>query len=194
MGLLRSALLGGLVLVSVLSVAYLGYSNLNPHVVTITQQQILTNTENLYVTQTQTSVTTESFFQTVTTSVTPGNVYVGPGNGYYQNCGYYGCYYAPPAYASINDLCPSKGQNATVSCSGYLYEPSAACTELAIPYLNPEIMETTGYLYLTLYNLPSNHPNDGAWVTVTGSVYQGYPSNPYGPVCTSNYMNVISIS
>lgn len=199
MGLLRSILVGLLVLVAVVSVAFIGYSGLNPHVVTVTQQQLLTNTQSLFSTQTVTSLSMVTSFQTVTSATTAGfgNVYTGPGYGYnpnYPNCSYYGCYYTPPAYASISDLCKTTGQNSTVQCSGYLHEASSACTELAIPYYNPDILESTAYLYLTLYNLPSNHPASGAWVTVTGELNQGYSPGSYGVLCTSNYINVATIS
>jgi hypothetical protein len=197
MGLLRTLLIVGLILVAVLAVAFIGYSSLNPQVVTMTQQQFLTNTQSLYSTQTVTSVSTMTSFQTVTSAATAGfgNVYTEPGyvnNPNYPNCSYYGCYSTPPAYASISDLC--KTTNSTVQCSGYLSQPSSACTELAIPYFNPEILESTAYLYLTLYNLPSNHPPGGAWVTVTGELNQGYSPGSYGAVCPGNYINVSSIS
>lgn len=198
MGVLRSILIGLLVLVAVVSVAFIGYSGLNPHVVTVTQQQFLTNTQSLYSTQTVTSVSMLTSFQTVTSAATTGygNGYIGPGYGYYSNypnCSYYGCYYTQPAYASISDLCKTTGQNSTIQCSGYLHQPSNACTELAIPYYNPNILESTAYLYLTLINLPSNIPSSGTWVTVTGDLNQGY-SPGSGVLCTSNYINVASIA
>ena len=196
MGLLRSILIGLLVLVAVVSVAFIGYSGLNPHLVTVTQQQFLTNTQSLYSTQTVTSLSMVTSVQTVTSATTAGfgNGYTGPGyNPNYPNCSYYGCYYTPPAYASISDLCKTTNQNGTVQCSGYIYQPGGPCTELAIPYYNPEILESTAYLYLTLYNLPSNYPS-GAWVTVTGQLNQGYSPGSYGALCTSNYINVSSIS
>ncbi len=194
MSFLRAALIAGLALVAVLSIAFLGYSNLSPNVVTVTQQELVTNTQSFYATQTLTSISQLTVYQTITSSTTLGNGYIGPGYANYQNCSPYGCYYVPPAYASINDLCRSTGQNNTVSCSGYLHQASDACTELAIPYINPDILETTAYLYLTLYNLPASHPGGGTWVTVTGQVYQGYPSGQYVPLCTSSYMNVVTIS
>lgn len=197
MVVLRTLLIVGLVLVAVLAVAFIGYSSLNPQVVTVTQQQFLTNTQSFYSTQTVTSVSVMTNFQTVTSAATVGfgNGYPGPGYGYYTNspsCSYYGCYSTPPAYASISDLC--KTTNSTIQCSGYLSQPSSACTELAIPYFNPEILESTAYLYLTLYNLPSNHPPGGAWVTVTGELNQGYSPGSSGVLCTSDYINVSSIS
>ena len=201
MGLLRSILAGLLVLVAVVSIAYIGYSGLNPTVVTVTQQQFLTNTQSLYSTQTVTSLSMVTSFQTVTSATTAGfgNAYPGPGYGYYQNypnyqnCSYNGCYYSPPGFASPSDLC-NTAQNGTIQCSGYLHEPSSACIELAIPYIYPAIMESTAYLYLTLINLPSNIPPGGAWVTVTGTLNGGYSPGPYNVLCTSNYLNVATIS
>lgn len=184
----------GLVLIAILSLDYAAYANLNPRIMTVTQQQFITNTLNVYSTQTQTvtSISVVTSAQTVTNTATTGF-----GNmGNYQNCGYNGCYYSPPVYASINDLCKLTSQNNTVQCSGYVYQPSYACTELAIPYTNPEWLEATAYMYLTLYNLPSNHPPSGTWVTVTGQLNQGYTAPPYGPFsggCPSNYINVSSI-
>jgi len=206
MGLLRSILVGLLVLVGVVSVAFIGYTGLNGHLVTVTQQQLLTNTQSLYSTQTVTSLSMVTSFQTVTTATTVGfgNVYTQPGYQYnqnypnypnYQNCSYYGCYYTPytpPAYAPISALCNTT--NSTIQCSGYLHEPSSFCTELAIPYNNPAILESTAYLYLTLINLPPNIPASGTWVTVNGTLNQGYSQGSYGGLCTSNYINVTSIS
>ena len=197
MGLIRSILVGLLVLVAVVSVAFIGYSSLNPHVVTVTQQQFLTNTQSLYSTQTVTSLSMLTSFQTITSATTAGfgNGYTGPGyNQNYPNCSYYGCYNTPPAYAPISDLCKTTDQNSTVQCSGYIHQPSSACTELAIPYYNPNILESTAYLYLTLINLPSNIPSSGTWVTVTGELNQGYSPGSYGVLCTSNYINVATIS
>jgi len=190
-----------LVLVAVVSIAYIGYSGVNPHLVTVTQQQFLTNTQSLYSTQTVTSLSVVTSFQTVTSATTAGFGYGYPGPGYvynqnypnypsYSNCPYYGCNYSPPGFASPSDLCNTT-PNGTIQCTGYLHEPSSLCTELAIPYIYPAIMESTAYLYLTLINLPPNIPPSGAWVTVTGTLNQGYSS---GALCTSNYLNVATIS
>ena len=207
MSLLRWMLIGFLALVAIVSVAFIGYTSLNPQVVTVTQQQFLTNTQNLYSTQTVTSLSLVTSVQTVTSATTaglgngypyPGYEYYYPGYYYspnYQNCSYYACYYSPPAYASLSDLCKTTGQNSTtVQCSGYLHEPSGACTELAIPYNNPYILESTAYFYLTMINSPSNLPSSGTWITVTGQLNQGYSPGSSGPICTNNYINVASIS
>lgn len=199
MDLLRWLLVGLLVFVAIISAAFIGFTSLNPQVVTVTQQQFLTNTQSFYSTQTVTSVSTVTSFQTVTSAATAGygNGYTGPGYMYYpnySNCSYYGCYYGTPAYASISDLCKTTSQNTTIQCSGYLHQPSSVCTELAIPYYNPDILESTAYLYLTLFNLPSTHPPSGAWVTVTGELNQGYSPGSYGPLCTSDYIIVVSLA
>lgn len=196
MSLLRTMGVAGLALVALLSLGYAGYSSMNPQTVTVTQQQLLTNTQNLYTTQTQTvtSMNVVTSQQTVTTTTNAaGNVYTGS-NYYSQNCGYYGCYYYGSGFASISDLCKPTGQNNTVQCQGYIYEPSSRCVELAIPFLNPDWMETTGYKYVTLYNMPANAPAAGAFVTVTGLLNEGYTPSLYGAACTADYITVTSIS
>jgi len=188
----------GLALIAILSLAVAGYTVMNPHIVTVTQQQVLTNTQSVFNTQTVTSVSTLATVTTVTsTSISTANGYLNLNAGgiIYQNCAYYGCYSQAPTYGSLSDLCKSTGQNSTVQCSGYLYEPSSACTELAIPYINVVFMETQGYLYVTLYNLPSNHPAPGTYVTVTGQPSQGFAPGPSGEqACTDNTITVASIS
>lgn len=196
MSLLRMMGIGFLALVALVSLGYAGYSSMNPHTVTVTQQQLLTNTQNLYTTQTQTvtSVNVVTSQQTVTTTTNAaGNVYTGS-NYYSQNCGYYGCYYYGSGFGSISDVCKSTDGNNTVQCQGYIYEPSSRCVELAVPYLNPDWMETTGYMYVTLFNMPANAPAPGAFVTVTGQLNQGYTPSPDSPACTANYITVTSIS
>lgn len=192
---LRTLTMAGLVLIAVLSLGYAGYSAANPRMFTVTQQQFITNTQSLYNTQTRTVMNTVTNVQTVTSTATSAAAYTAPN---YQYCGYNGCsynyYYSPPMYASISDVCKSTGQNDTYQCSGYIYQPSSACTQLAVPYVNAEWMEAVGYLYLTLYNLPANHPQAGAWVTVTGTLNQGAPPYGYTGACPSNYINVNSIS
>src|SRR5271166_5391487 len=91
----RSVAIGGLVLVTLLSLAFAGYSALNPHTVTVTQQQIQTNTQSVYFVQTQavTSVSTATSVVTLTNSAPNGYGYGNYGNyGNYQPCYYYGCY------------------------------------------------------------------------------------------------------
>jgi len=184
----------GLVMVAILSLGFVAYASLNPQMMTVTQQQFFTNTQNQYVTQTVTSVSTVTSLATVTTAASmytasTGVVYVGSG---YYNCGAYGCY--PPSLGAYSNLCQSTGGNNTVQCSGYLSEPTDGCIELAVPYTNPDVLESTAYQWYTLRNVPSTLPPGGAWVTVTGQLSQGYTAGTNGAACPGNYINVNSIS
>ena len=199
---LSSVTIGGLVLVALLSLAFAGYTALNPHTVTVTQQQMLTNTQSLYFVQTQavTSVSTATSFITLTNAAPNGYAY-----GNYQACYYYGCYQGPgysyPGYygyyGNYYSACQSTGSYGNVTCSGYLYQAQNGCTLLAIytpnnPY--PSYATTWVYEYYSLQNLPSNTPASGTWVTVSGQMYQGYNTSPNGNSCPNNYINVNSIS
>ena len=84
-----------LVLVALASLGFAGYTVLSPHTTTVTQQQFITNTQNVITTQTQTQFVTS---QAVATSLTTITNTAPNGNGNYQNyqvCGYYGCYNYP---------------------------------------------------------------------------------------------------
>jgi hypothetical protein len=184
----------GLIVIMVLSLGFVAYVSLNPQVMTVTQQQFLTNTQNQYVTQTVTSVSTVTSLATVTTSasmftVSTGYGYIGSG---YYNCGTYGC--TPPSLGAYGNPCQSTRGNNTVQCSGYLSEPTDGCIELAIPYTNPDLLESTAYQWYTLRNVPSTLPSPGTWVTVTGQLSQGYTAGTNGAACPGNYINVNSIS
>ena len=184
----------GLIVIVVLSLGFVAYASLNPQRVTITQQQFLTNTQNQYVTQTVTSVNTVTNLATVTAAAsmfTVSTAYGYIGSGYY-NCGTYGC--TPPNLGAYGNPCQSTGGNNTVQCSGYLSEPTNGCTELAIPYTNPDLLESTAYQWYTLRNVPSTLPSAGTWVTVTGQLSQGYTAGTNGAACPGNYINVNSIS
>lgn len=133
----------GLILITILSLALAGYTALNPHVTTLTQQQFVTNTQSLYNTQTQmvTSIGTQTVTSvgTVTSvTTTTRTATVGYGYGYSQNCGYYGCSYPNSGYFNGNyyTTCTSTGSGGTVQCSGYLYQPGNGCVELAVPIDN----------------------------------------------------------
>ena len=196
---------GGLVLVAILSLAFAGYTVLNPHTVTVTQQRMLTNTQSLYFVQTQavTSVSTATSYITLTNAAPNGYGY-----GNYQACYYYGCYQGPAYYYSYPGYysgyygnyyspCQSAGSYASVTCSGYLYQAQNGCTLLVIPTTNnpyPSYATTYVYEYYTLHNLPSNTPATGTWVTVSGQMYQGYNTGPNGNSCPNNYINVNSIT
>jgi len=187
----------GLILITIISLALVGYTAVNPHVTTLTQQQFVTNTQSLYNTQTQTvtSIGTQTVTSIRTVTSTTAVAY---GYGYYQNyqnCGYYGCLNPTPGYFNGNyyTTCKPTGNSNTVQCSGYLYHDPSGCIELAIPIDNGYWFETRVYQYYTLQSLPSYDPS-WTWVTVTGQLYQGYNTGPNGAACPGNYIVVSSIS
>lgn len=185
----------GLIVIAVLSLGFAAYASLNPAVTTVTQQEFLTNTQNEYVSQTVTSISTVTSLTTVTAaaangySAIPGPGYIGSG---YSNCGFYGC--SPPSLGAYGSLCQSPSGNSTVQCSGYLSEPGNGCIQLAIPYTNPDFLESTAYQFYTLRNAPSTLPSPGSWITVTGQLGQGFTVGLNGAACPGNYINVSSIS
>jgi len=189
------AVVGVLVAIAALSLGFVAYTSLNPQVRTVTEQQFLTNTENEYTTQTVTSQYSFTTLTTVTASAA-GEYTVNTEAGYigsgYYNCGPYGC--SPPSLGAYGSLCQSTGENDTVTCSGYLSEPDDGCIQLAIPYTNPDLLESTAYQYYTLRNAPSILPSAGTWLTVTGQLGQGYNLGLNGAACPSNYVVVSSIS
>jgi hypothetical protein len=198
----------GLILITILSLALVGYTALNPHLSTVTQQQFLTNTQTLYSTETntQTQTVTSIGTQTVTsvgtqtvtsTTTTTSTSTAGYGYNGYQNCGSYGCYSPGSGYyfnGNYYTTCQSTGTGNTFQCSGYLYQNSNGCIELVVPVFSGYNFESPTYQYYTLRNLPSSHPPVGAWVTVNGQLYQGYNPPPNAPACPGNYINVTSIS
>lgn len=105
-------------------------------------------------------------------------------SGYYQS----NCQYCDYDY----NLCQSQGPGSSTQCAGYLYQDQNGCVELVIPVYSPYAQPV--YQFYTLQDFPSSHPPFGTWVTVTGQVYQGYNSGPYGVACPGNYLNVTSIS
>ena len=185
----------GLITIAILSLGFVAYISLNPHVITVTQQQFLTNTENEYSTQTVTSISQTTTASTVTTSSIGAyvvNTVVGYGGPAYYNCGVYGC--SPPSLGAYGNLCEATGQNDTVNCSGYLSEPDDGCLQLAIPYNNPYVLESTAYVFYSLRNAPSALPPAGSWITVTGQLGQGYTQGSNGAACPGNYINVGKVS
>ena len=105
-----------------------------------------------------------------------------------------GCY--SPSLGAYDPVCPSIGQNGTVQCSGFIYRPYYGdCTRLAIPYMNPNFLVTTAYVYYTLRNLPVTTPASGSWLSVTGQLHEVYSmgSNVAG-ACSGTYLQVTSIS
>ena len=192
------AIIAALVVVAILGLGFVAYASMNPRSVTVTQVQYLTNTQNQFATFTAvTTVTVSSAFtQTATAyTVTPNAVttvgYPYPAQGYFPgpNCGNYGC--SPPSLGAFGSLCQGAGQ--TVSCSGYLSEPTDGCTELAIPYTNPDLLESTAYQFYTLRDT-SPLPPAGSWITVTGQLGQGYAQGTNGGACPANYINVSTMS
>ena len=201
----RTAAVAGLALVAILSLALAGYTALNSHTVTVTEQQILTNTQSVYPIQAQT-VTIVSTATSVPTvmSIQPN------GYGSYQSCNYYGCYQSPGYYYHYPGYyngyygyywyappCQATGSNGAVICSGYLYQAQNGCTLLVVSTMsNPYPSYATGYVmeYYTLHNLPSNTPQLGSLVTVNGQLYQGYNTASNGASCPNNYIIVNSIS
>ena len=186
----------GLIIIAVISLVFVGYTELNPHVTTLTQQQLVTNTQRLHNTQTLT--VTSIGTQTITnmgavTSVGVATSTGTPGYGssnYRQFCAgdgcycsttqnYVGfCYSSSPVYYSNGNFypsCQSTGSDNTVRCSGYLYQPDAGCVELAVPIDNAYGADARVYQYYTLRNLPSSYTTPGwNWVTVTGQITQDY--------------------
>ena len=207
-----SAAVVGLVLVALLSLGFAGYTSLNSHTNTITRQQMLTSAQTVSSVQLQTvtvSVTQTAYATAVGSTITLS----GGGNGYaygnYQVCSYYGCYYQNPGYYyypgnyygygyyGYYPPCQNTGSADNVSCQGYVTRDSYGCTLLAITTTsNPYPSYATGLMleYYTLQNLPANPPQSGAWVTVTGQLYQGYNASPSGASCPTNYIVVSSIS
>jgi hypothetical protein len=128
-------------------------------------------------------------------------------NGYNYHNGY-NCYSNPycnyPSYYSYYNYagsyngnyyttCQPAGSN-TVRCSGYVYQPANGCVVLAIPIENGYWFESQAYQYYTLHNLPSSYSTNWRWATVTGQLYQGYNTSPYGASCPGNYIVVSAVT
>lgn len=171
-----------LIIVTVLSLAFAGYTTFNPRVTTITQQHFVTNTSTFVSigTQTVASVTTVIY-----TSLPAGWYCYTP-----YNCGpyvtppgyYFGCYQSPPYITANGNI---------VQCSGYLYTDGNGCVDLVVRTDNGLSNNILQYYYLQ--NLPVSHPPIGSWVTVTGIIIQ--QGNNMGPngACPTSSINVISI-
>ena len=196
-----TAALVGLALIAILSLVFAGYTALNPHALTVTEEQFVTNTQNLYSVQTQTVTNVNTVLSVTTVTNAQPN-----GFGNYQSCGYYGCYpspgyYYPPGYYNgyygYSPPCQLTGSNGAVTCSGYLYQAQNGCTLLVVPTTsNPYPSYATGNVieYYTLHNLPSSTPQLGSWITVNGQLYQGYNTASNGASCPNNYIVVSTIS
>ncbi len=199
----------GLVLVAILSLGFAGYSTMNPHTMTYTQQQLLTNTQSIVNTQTVVSTSTNLVTSVQTVTQTTTNGYPNGYNQYMQqNCPSYACGSPPPYYPNYNYYGPSyyynnyqgylppcmtqSAYNNTVTCSGYLYQDPKQCTMIVIPIYSP--YQYNVYQYYTLQHTPSNLPAMGTWVTVTGQLHQGSNTSPTGAACPGNYINVTSLT
>ena len=182
-----------LIVLVIFSLLLAGYSVLSPHVTTLTQEQLVTSTENLQSTSTIMNIRT----QTVTSITSINNTNLPA--GYYQYCDVYSCnpYAAPPGYYNFGCY-PSVGpysvtSNNPVQCSGYLYMDSSGCTDLLVPIDNGYTNNIQQYYHLR--NLPTSHPSIGSWVTVNGTLNEGDSSTgPNGGACPSSSITVSSIS
>ena len=106
----------GLIIITVISLAAAGFTVLNPHTTTITQQQIMTNERTTDIVQAVTSGNVVTVFTVVTNTVA-----VAPANA--QNCGgYYGC-----AYSNSNPNC------GTSSCAVPTCDSSGCSFQLCGP-------------------------------------------------------------
>lgn len=120
-------------------------------------------------------------------------------SGYYQTPNQYtNCYQTPYCYSPANNynsgVCQATSNTSVVQCSGFLYDNSGACVELAVPIDNAYWAETRIYQYYTLLNLPSYYALTRGWVTVTGQISQGYSIGFGSTACSPNYIAVTSIS
>jgi len=219
----RTAGMIGLALVAILALGFAGYTALNPHVTTITQQEMLTNTQSVYNTQTQTVTSYSQVGQVVTVTNTQATSAAGicQQPGYYAYCSPYGCMNPPASnyntynpYGPANPWSPGYFNGAyygywngnfyppcqagavgnNVTCSGYLFQAQNGCTVLVIPIANAYYSESYTFQYFTLHNLPANAPSNGSWVSVSGQLYGGANTSSAGAACPGNYINVTSIS
>jgi hypothetical protein len=213
----------GLALVAILALGFAGYTALNSHESVVTQQQLLTNTQSVYSTRTQTVTSVTQVVQVVTVTNTQATTAVGLGQqpAYYGYCSPYGCANPPgPSYNTYNPYsppnpwypgyyngayygywngnfyppCQTSAYSNNVTCSGYLFQAQNGCTVLVIPIANAYYSESYAFQYYTLHNLPSNLPLNGSWVSVSGQLYQGANTSSTGASCPGNYINVTSMT
>jgi len=184
----------GAALVAVLSLGYAGYSmSAPPHMTTLTQQQYVTNTQDFYSTQTQTITATNTATSAAVIANNAISLSNGGGPGYYQSCGYYGCY---PAQGYQYTPCNSSGSN-TVTCYGYLIQNGNGCTQISVLTTDPAYWNSgIQYIHYTLQNLPASHPPIGSWVDVTGqlSITNTSIAAANSAACSPNTLSVTSIT
>jgi len=181
-----------LITLTIFSLLIVGYNTLTPHLTTVTQQQIVTNTQNLQITTTALNVRTDTV--TSTTAIANTNLPA----GYYQYCNVYNCnpYAAPPGYYNLG--CYPSGpygviNSYPVQCSGYLYMDGSGCTDLLVPIDDGYSNNIQQYYHLR--NLPASHPSIGSWVTVTGQlIMQDSSTGLNGGTCPATSILVNSIS
>jgi len=179
----------GLALLAILGVGYASYSAMNPHTVTITGQQIVTNTQ--FGTTTLTSIATANSYATQTVTGNPSGASGTSGTAQQLNCGNgsssYGCNW-PYTY----DACQGTGQGTNVACDGYLLQGPNGCVELAVP---TDTVQQPAYDHYSLQNLPSSYPPIGSWVVVKGQLSLVSSNNTSdSTICPANSIAVTSIA
>jgi len=177
----------GVCLLAVLSLGYAGYSAVNPHTMTITGQQYITNTQIGTTTITTVTTVNSQTMETVAARATA----VSGAAAYQVNCGSgsysYGCNW-PYTY----DACWGTGQGNNVTCDGYLIQGPNGCTELAVP---TDTVNQPPYDHYALKNLPSSYQSIGSWVVVKGQLSLTTTSNSpsISTACPTNSISVTSI-
>jgi len=183
----------GAAIVAILSLGYVGYAISTPRSATVTQQQFFTNTQDVYTTQTQTVTNTN----TVTSVAAATNAAINLNSGapgYYQSCGYYGCY---PAQGYTYTPCQVYGPTSTVTCYGYLIQNGNGCVQLSVPTTDADYWRSgVWWVHYALKNLPSSYPSIGTWVDVTGqlNIVNNNIVNANAAACSLNTISVTSIS
>jgi len=178
----------GVGLLAVLNLGYAGYSAMNPHTMTVTGQQYVTNTQFGTTTVTAVSTVNNQVTQMVGASA---NATAANGGAYQLNCGpgeySYGCNW-PYTY----DACQGTGQGNAVACDGYLMQGPNGCVELAVP---TDTVQQPPYDHYALQNLPSSYPAMGTWVVVKGglSLSSNQSSALSSTACPTSAISVTSI-
>ena len=165
---------------------------MNPHTMTITAQQYVTNTQIVPTTMTSVATVNSQVVQMVTSR---GNYTAASGAAFQFNCGpgssSYGCNW-PYTY----DACQGTGIGNSVTCVGYLEQGPSGCVILAVP------TDTTAqppYDHYALQNLPSSYPSMGSWVvvkgglTLSGTVTRTSSSSQSNSTCPTNTISVTSM-
>jgi len=179
----------GVGLLAIVSLGYAGYSTLNPHTMTVTGQQYITDTQIGTTTMTTVQTAASQNTQTVAAPAPASN-----GAAYQMNCGSgsysYGCNW-PYTY----DACQGTGIGNNVACDGYLLQGPNGCVELAVP---TDTVEQPAYDHYALQNLPSSYPPMGSWVVVKGALTLSSTPNSMNSAssstaCPTNSISVTSI-